>query len=309
MTGALSRLNLREVQNTSLDLSISAVPQDLHASSVSGVLDVNPGLFAKLAYYLLPIRRKTVLENMRLVFGGSLSPDALKRLAQHYYGHLLALIYENLATSWMSEEKLRQQIRIIGHEIVFREAEKNKGILLLTGHFGNWELAPTATVLCFEKFKGRFHALRRQLSNKFFERILFRRFYKAGLNVIPKRNSLNEVMAALERNDVVAFIMDQYARPDRDGILVEFFGRKTGTFKSLALIAGRTGAPVIPSVSYRDSDGKHVMEFWEPMPWIEDADPDKELYENTRAYNRVLEKMVLDHPNQWMWAHRRWKVK
>ncbi len=265
--------------------------------------------FGKLVYYLMPVRRKTVLANMNLVFGGLLTKAEIKRLAQSFYTHLLTLCLENLSMSWMRKSTLKDRVVIIGHENVIKASKENKGILLLTGHLGNWELVPVAGILHFQKFKGRFHILRRTLVNKTVERVLFRRFYEAGLNVIPKKNSLGLVLDYLERNDVVAFIMDQHAKPGKDGILVDFFGKQAGTFKSLAVVARRTGAPVIPTYCYRRPDGKHVMRFLEPLPWADHPDPDLEIQENTKVYNRILENMVMEHPEQWWWVHRRWKSK
>jgi len=272
-------------------------------------LNCKPTLVGKFVYHCIPVRRKVVLDNLRLVFGGRLSPEEITGLAQCFYGHLFKIILENLASSWVSTGALRRRVRVVGSETVIKAAEANKGVLLLAGHFGNWELAAIGAIEQFEVFKGRFHAVRKLLANKFVERFFFRRFYEAGLNVIPKKNSLSLVLDALSKNDAVVFIMDQYARPDRDGVLVDFFGRPAGTFKSLALIAGQSGAPVIPMASHREPDGTHVMRFGEPIPWIEHPDPDMEIYENTRAYNQALEKMVLAHPEQWFWVHRRWKVK
>lgn len=271
--------------------------------------DCAPSLSDKLAYYLIPIRKTTVLRNMKLVFGTTHSPRQIKNLAQRFYGHLWKLLVENCTRAWMSEEQMMRSVRVEGYEHLAEASLKNKGTLLLTGHFGNWEFTPVAAMAHFKAFKGRLHILRRLLTNKTFEKILFRRFYKAGLNVIPKKNSLRQVLEALEKNDAVAFIMDQYANPKKDGVLVEFMGIKAGTFKSLALIARQTGAPVIPTVCYREKDGSHVMRFSAPVPWIEHSDTDREIEENTREYNRILENMLLEHPEQWLWAHRRWKVK
>jgi KDO2-lipid IV(A) lauroyltransferase len=272
-------------------------------------LNCKPTLTGKFVYHCIPVRRNVVLENLRLVFGDRLSPEEITGLAQRFYAHLLKLVLENIASGWVSTESLARRVRVEGADRVIRAAEAGKGVLLLAGHFGNWELAAIGAIEQFEVFKGRFHAVRKLIANKFVERFFFRRFYEAGLNVIPKKNSLSLVLDALSKNDAVVFLMDQYARPDRDGILVDFFGRPAGTFKSLALIAGQSGAPVIPMASHREPDGTHVMRFGEPIPWIEHPDPDTEIYRNTLAYNRALEKMVLEHPEQWFWVHRRWKVK
>ncbi len=270
---------------------------------------LKPSFLDKAAYHLMPCRRKTVLSNMNLVFGRTNSTRQISDLAQCFYGHCLKLMLENFQRMWMTEEYMLTRVRVDGYEHVVNAAKAKKGVLLLTGHIGNWEFTPVAAMAHFKEFKGRFHILRRLLTNKFVERMLFRRFYKAGLNVIPKKGSLTQVLDALARNDVVAFIMDQYANPQKDGILVDFLGHQAGTFKSLALIARETSAPVVPAVCYRQKDGTHVMCFSEPLVWIENSDHDAEIAENTRGYNRVLESMILEHPDQWLWAHRRWKKK
>jgi len=273
------------------------------------VKGLKPSFLGKLAYYLIPIRRSIVLSNMNLVFGKSLTQAEIKKLAQCYYTHMMRLIIENIGMAFMSNAQMQKRIEVIGIETAMEESRKNKGTLFFTGHFGNWEMGSLAAVIKHDHFKNRFHLVRRDISNKFIEKIAFRRCYKAGLRVIPKRNSLNLVLDALDHNDAVVFIMDQYAKPGKDGILVDFFGKPAGTFKSLAMVAKRMGSPVIPSVTYRKPDGTHVMEFKQALPWINHPDPDQEILLNTRQYSRAIEKMVLDHPDQWMWMHRRWKVK
>jgi len=94
----------------------------------------------------------------------------------------------------------------------------------------------------------------------------------------------------------------------KDGIPVEFFGRPAGTFKSLALIAKASGAPVIPAHGWREADGRHVLRFEEELRWVSHEDPQEEIRLNTRAYNQAIERMVLRHPEQWFWMHKRWKL-
>jgi KDO2-lipid IV(A) lauroyltransferase len=88
---------------------------------------------------------------------------------------------------------------------------------------------------------------------------------------------------------------------------VEFFGHLAGTFRSVALIAMATGAPVVPAASWREPDGRHVLRFEDPLPVIEREDVNEAIRANTRAYNASLERLILRHPEQWWWVHRRWK--
>jgi len=125
--------------------------------------------------------------------------------------------------------------------------------------------------------------------------------------VIGKRGSLDQILDLLGRGDVIVFPFDQHAGPP-DGIEVDFFGHPAWTFKSLAIIAMATGAPVMPATSWREADGSHVLRFNEPMMPIESDNPNEAIRVNTRAYNAALEKLILARPEQWYWVHRRWKT-
>lgn len=266
-------------------------------------------LAGKCFYTFLPYRRKIVFSNINQVFGNTLSLTEKKHLAMAFYSHLATSIREAFQLRFMSQARLKQQVEVKGHEHVLKVAEQGKGVLLLTAHLGNWEFAPLGAMLNFEAFQGHFHFIRRTLNNKTIERILFNRYFKAGLRIIPKTGSLNHVCDILEQNHAIIFVLDQHASlVNRDGIAVEFFGKKAGTYRSLASLARHTGVPVIPTSTYRKPDGKHVLEFHAPLPWQEHKTTTETLYHNTLAYNQALEKMILAHPEQWLWIHKRWKL-
>jgi KDO2-lipid IV(A) lauroyltransferase len=274
--------------------------------------ELTPNLWGKFFYYCIPVRRRTILNNMQFVFNNILSPAEIKKLAISFYSHLSLSVVENIKMSFMSTQKIRKQAEVIGYEHVLAAAKKNKGVLILTGHFGNWELAPIAGILNFTEFSNRFYFIRKAIRNQFFEKLLFRRYYRAGLRVIPEKNSLYTICDVLDKNNAVVFVMDQRVWVKRkESIAVEFFGEKVGTYRSLAIAAKYTETPVIPACSYRKKDGKHVLEFFPALEWYSSATKsninEEELYINTRAYNHILEKMILAHPDQWLWMHKRWK--
>ncbi|MBF0254828.1 MAG: lysophospholipid acyltransferase family protein [Candidatus Omnitrophica bacterium] len=270
---------------------------------------MKPGLLGRFLYYVLPIRRGVVLGNIALALGDVLDAGERKILAQMFYRHIALTLLENLILGFYSLNRIRDMVEVRGIEHLMAAAGQKKGILILTGHFGNWELLPMAGILHYPDFKGRLHVLRRQIVNKAVERLLFRRFYKMGLDVIPKRHSLPRVMQLLAQNDTVAFIMDQYARPGREGIVASFCGHPAGTFRSLAMVARSSEAPVLPVAGWRESGGRHIVEFGPPLDWIKDEDPDQEILRNTEAYNQMIETVIRRHPDQWLWIHKRWKIK
>lgn len=264
----------------------------------------------RFIYHFLPYRRSVVESNIHQVFGQILTEPQQKHLAKAFYSHLLTSIKEMIALRFMSERKLRERVDVKGYQRLLDIAAQGRGVLVLTGHFGNWEFAPLGGILNFKQFQGQFHFIRRMLGNKTIEKILFRRYYRAGLNVIPKKNSLPQVCEVLEKNHAVVFVLDQHASlKNRDGVAAEFFGKKAGTYRSLASLARHTGIPVVPAAGYRTDDGRHVLEFFEPILWQDYETTQESIYQNTLLYNQALEQIILAHPEQWLWLHKRWKLK
>ena len=264
-------------------------------------------LAGRLLYRLLPLRRRVILENLRRVFGAGAPEAEIVRLAEAHYAHLWRLAGEFIRFRWLSAQKKSALIRVDNVEALARALERGKGALILTGHFGNFEVATIAGLRHFPHMRGRFHFVRRAIRPRWLDALLNRRFRQGGFGILGKRGSLDAILERLEAGDVVVFPFDQHASPP-DGIAVEFFGEPAGTFKSLAIMALATGAPVVPASSWREPDGSHVLRFEEALPLVECDKVSEEIRRNTRAYNAMLEILVLRHPEQWFWVHRRWKL-
>ena len=264
-------------------------------------------LAGRLLYRLLPLRRRVILENLRRVFGAGAPEAEIVRLAEAHYAHLWRLAGEFIRFRWLSAQKKSALIRVDNVEALARALERGKGALILTGHFGHFEVATIAGLRHFPHMRGRFHFVRRAIRPRWLDALVNRRFRQGGFGVLGKRGSLDAILERLEAGDVVVFPFDQHASPP-DGIAVEFFGEPAGTFKSLAIMALATGAPVVPASSWREPDGSHVLRFEEALPLVECDKVSEEIRRNTRAYNAMLEILVLRHPEQWFWVHRRWKL-
>ena len=255
---------------------------------------------------LLPIRRRVIVENLRRVFGASVSEAEIERLTQAHYAHLWRLCDEFLRLRWLPAKRRTALVRVENVEALAAALARGKGVLVLTGHLGNWEVATVVGLAQFPHMRGRFHALRRPIKPRWLDRFVGWRFRRAGFGVLAKRGSLEAILDRLEAGDIVVFPFDQHAAPP-DGIAVDFFGHPAWTFKSLAILALATGAPVVPATSWREPDGRHVLRFEEPIPSVERGNAGEQIRATTRAYNAALERLILRHPEQWYWVHRRWK--
>ena len=260
----------------------------------------------RVFFHLLPFRRGVIVGNLRRVFGAAVPPAEIERLAQAHYAHLWRLVVEFFRFRWLPDARKRALVSVENLDVFAREFRRGKGVLVLTGHFGNWEVATVAGIQSYPEVRGRFHFVRRPIKPRWLDALVTRRFEKSGFGVIGKRGSLERIVALLERGDIVVFPFDQYAGGP-DGIDVEFFGEPAGTFRSLAVIALATGAPVLPAACWRTEAGRHVLRFEEPVAAVDVESVDDSIARTTRAYNAALERLVVRHPEQWWWVHRRWK--
>jgi len=297
----MNRHGVGEIRLSLTHTSVSATALATAASE-----PVSAPWYGRLVHYLFPVRRRVVMENLERVFGDTLEPAHRERLAQAFYGHLLKFLGEFLVLPFLSAEKRKSLVRIEGGEHLERALEQEKGVLLLTGHFGNWEVATVAGIAQFEEFRGRFHFIRRPLKPKWFNELVMRRFRRAGFGTLEKTGTLDDILDLLERNHIVVSIFDQFTIR-KYGIPSEFFGHRAQTFKSLAVLAQFTGAPVIPASSWREPDGTHVLHFDAPVPVVTEGRTRDIVSTNTRRFNQALERIVLRHPEQWIWMHKRWK--
>lgn len=293
------------VRHVALSLSHDRVSASAVAVAEDDVTDVP--FAGKFLYTFLPIRRQVILDNLRRVYGNYIAEGEIVKLAQAHYAHLCRLFGEFIRFRWLSHERKMAMVRIENVEAFANALAQNKGVLIVTGHFGNWEVSTIAGLNHYPQMRGRFHFVRRAIKPAWLDRLVTRRFNAAGFGVFPKRGSLDAMLDALAAGDAIVFPFDQHARPP-DGIQVDFFGSPAWTFKSLAIIALATGAPVLPATSWREADGRHVLRFEDPMAPIECENTGEAIRRNTRAYNAVLERVILRRPEQWYWVHRRWKA-
>ena len=298
---ALGRNRLRSI-------SISLTHDRTQASAVAlAQADLAaPSRAARLMYRLLPFRRKVVLDNLRRVYGEVVDDSEIERLAQAHYGHLGRLLWEFVWFPWLPQARRLAMVRVENLEALLTAHELGKGVLVLTGHFGNFEVATAAGLAQFPQAHGRFHFVRRPIRPEWLDRLVTRRFRKAGFGVLPKRGGLDAILDRLAAGDLVVFPFDQHANR-KDGVLAEFFGHPAGTFRSLAVIALTTGAPVVPATSWREPNGQHVLRFEAQILPTEHSDTNEAIRLTTRSYNRALERMIVRRPEQWWWVHRRWK--
>ncbi len=151
------------------------------------------------------------------------------------------------------------------------------------------------------------NAVARPVDNPMLERLLSRLRSRWGNRVVRKGGALREVLKLLKRGETVGFLLDQNVAIDQ-GVFVNFFGRPACTHKTLALLALKTGAVVLPVFTFREEGNGHRITVELPVSLEETGDTERDLVVNTQKFTSLIESYIRKHPDQWLWVHRRWKT-
>jgi len=257
----------------------------------------------RLAFAADRRHRCIVLDNLTRALGSELPPDAVRPLARRVFGQLGQIPFELCWSLRLPPDRWERHFRVTGRRHVREALARGRGVLMLTAHTGNWELLPIVGAMA----RLPVHIVFRPLDVPLLDRLIGRLRSRFGARLIPARNGLFAILRALRRNECAALLMDQNV-DWYDGVFVDFFGRRACTNKGLALIAQRTGAPVIPVFLAREGRG-FAAAFGPPIDPVESGDPVRDVEDTTQRYNRAIEAFVRRHPDQWFWAHRRWKTR
>ena len=223
---------------------------------------------------------------------------AIVRAAFAHFGQLL---FELLEFSTLPNDALLARVEFDGDERVRLAYAQGKGVLFVTGHFGFWELHAIVHALQFEPIG----VVARALDNPYVNNLLERIRQRTGNFVLYRQGTIRRVMRTLEAGHGVAVLIDQHIQ-SRDAILVDFFERPAATTSSVAALALRTGAPVIPVFALPLGGGRYRM-IYEHAVEPPDAAADGAVREFTQRCTDVLEMYVRRHPELWLWMHRRWR--
>ena len=252
-----------------------------------------------LAWAALPRRRAVALENLTRAFPERPAPE-LARVGRDSFRHLGMNFVESCVFYFRPPSRLLSRVSIEGLSHFESADALGRGMLLLTAHYGNWELLAASHALA----RFPLSVVMRPLDSTAFETILERFRLRSGVELITKRRALTDIVDALRRRRMVGILLDQNASR-REGVFVPFFGVPASTSKGMALIALRTGAPVLPVFIRRRPDGRHVVHAGAPVPVPSDGD----VVAFTRAFNEAIEAAIRRAPEQWFWLHRRWKTR
>jgi KDO2-lipid IV(A) lauroyltransferase len=257
-------------------------------------------VLGSLAYVLMIGRRRYMAENLDQAFGDGLSRGRKCEIATASMRNLAKTCLEFLKMHWLSGEQVDELLELDGEEHLAEALRQKQGVVLLTAHYGNWEL--TGARIARAGFP--ISVIARDHDDPATAAAVNGIRESHGVQVL-QRGGVRDALRCLRRNEVVGILPDHNI--SQGGLLVDFFGRPATTAPGPATYALRTGAAIVPMFCVRQADGRLKAIFEPPMKLVRTGDRAQDVLVNTQRITKVVEEAIRRHPEQWMWIHRRWK--
>jgi Kdo2-lipid IVA lauroyltransferase/acyltransferase len=248
--------------------------------------------------------RSVGIRNLELAFP-EMTPREREAILRSEYRNLGLLLAEFCKMPDYTAASASEFIRYEGLENYLKARERGKGVLVLTGHLGAWELSSF-----YHSLMGMpMGMVIRRLDNPLVDAFVNRIRCLHGNRVIHKDDFARGLIASMRAGETVGILMDTNMTPPQ-GVFVPYFGVLACTASGMARIAEKTGAAVVPGfLLWEESEQKYVLHFGEELNVVHTGDAEQDALTNTAAFTAAMERYVRQYPEQWLWMHRRWKTR
>lgn len=275
---------------------IGALPRSLARAAGAGV--------GWLAFHLVARLRRVGLHNLAMAFPESTKAERMELLREEYrsLGWQLA---EFCQMPRYTRKSAARFIRYEGLENYVAAKARGKGVLIVTGHLGAWELSSF-----FHSLMGHpMSMVIRRLDNPLVDAFVNGVRTLHGNRVLHKDDFARGLLTAMHQGETVGILMDTNMTPPQ-GLFVPFFGIDACTASGLARVALKTNAAVLPGfLVWSQQEKKYVLHFGEELELIRTGDIAADVHANTALFTAAIESYIRRHPGQWLWLHRRWKTR
>ncbi len=259
-------------------------------------------LVGRAAFLLAGTARRRTIKHIAMAYGDEMEDREIKTLARKVFIHFATVICDTLRMPNLLRSGLDQLVSVEGKEHLDKIIRADRGAILVTCHFGNFELIGAWLAQNGYPMK----VVGTSLYDPRFDRILLEIRENAGNTMIAKGKGTREIIRALKNNELVGMLIDQDT--DVKSVFVNFFGRPAHTPTGPAVLARRLGVPIIPAFMYLRDDLGYRIVCQPPLELAKSDDEENDIKVNTQKISNAYEAMIRRFPEQWGWMHKRWRT-
>ena len=260
-------------------------------------------ILARLAYRFDKERTHIARVNLDLAFGESKSDAEKKAIILASYRNLIRVALETVLLQGIDRKSLLEMVEFEHPEILEEAIRSGCPIIFVTAHYGNWELG---TLAIAARFDLPIAVVGRPLDWHWANEILVATREQFGVRMIPKKNAMKPMIEVMKSGGALGLVVDQNTS-EKQGILIDFFGKKARHTPSAALLARKFDAVVIPVFDRPIDDRRYRITFYPPLGMEKTDNPDEDITRHVQAQAQITEQVICEHPEYWLWLHQRWK--
>ena len=256
----------------------------------------------RLAFWFAPQQNRLACEHLRHSL--ELADDRqVKAIAKKCFENLGKNVIEFMQYPRLDLKRIQRYVSFEGLQHVEQALAQGKGAIILTAHFGNWELLGASLAATVAPLS----PIARQLRSPRLNDLVQRYREKGGYVTIDRDTGIRPALRCLKRNELLGILAD--VDTTVNGVFVDFFGRRAYTPYSPVAFALKTGAAILPTFMVRQPDNSHRVIIEPPLVLKRTDVKEKELVINTQKFTKIIESYIRQYPEQWIWMHQRWKTR
>ncbi|WP_428023810.1 lipid A biosynthesis lauroyl acyltransferase [Arcobacter sp.] len=258
-----------------------------------------------LSYILFSINkkhRKIAKANLDLAYEDTISEDEKNEIIKGCYKNLVYTLADFIRNQGATKEEVLSKVTFKNESFLTKLIKENRKIIIMTAHYGNWELLSLAIAAKLTPLS----IVGRDLESDVMNKILTKNREQFDVELLSKTGAMKGMVQALKKNRPVGILVDQNTK-NEEGILIDFFGKKARHTPSAAVLAKKFDAVIIPAFIKSIDNENYEIEFFESFEVSNSEDKEKDILECVQKQADITEQVIRSKPNEWFWLHQRWK--
>jgi KDO2-lipid IV(A) lauroyltransferase len=266
------------------------------------LIDLKSKILINLLLLVDKKHQKIINTNLDFAYNNKLSNEEKKSIINRCYFNMVHFFIDFINNQNISKEELNNKITTKNAHYLEDAKKENKKIIIITAHYGNWELIS----LYIGANYGKLAVVGKPLKEESMQNILQKNREQFNIELIDKKGAMKPLISALKKDTMVGVLVDQN-QATIDGVLVDFFGKQSRHTTVASMLARRFDAVIIPAFISSDDYKHHQIEFFEPIVCQNSDDKNADIQNCTQKQASITEKVIKQNPKEWFWFHKRWK--
>lgn len=258
---------------------------------------------AWFAYMVSAKHRKIIQSNLNLAYQPPLEDKEKKEIGIHAFMNLIDTVFGIIRRDGMHTDEVLENVSFEGGEIIEKYQKEGKKFILVTGHYGNWELLSQSIAI---KFNLTLVGVGRKLDSDLMDKVLKENRERFNVEMVYKQGAMKGCIKSINEGKIIGILTDQGIRKNQS-LEVDFFGTKASHTPLASILSRKFDLDLVPAYISTEDYKHYKVKIYEPIKALKTDAQEEDLATLTQAQSDIMEQVIKEDPKQWFWMHKRWK--